>query len=154
MPRVRSPIKGDLYRGSLLNFWCVRPAYFSVRDTYSLETLKSAGINVSKIRLEVDLAFKYPIRRKRLVLTLVPLSPENLKELAALIFDFTQTSGENWLILCLPFCLQHNYDLETIERFTLTCCSHEYNIMLADNREYCKLSKEKRTTIDIDLCEF
>ena len=25
MPRVRSPIKGDLYRGSLLNFWCVRP---------------------------------------------------------------------------------------------------------------------------------
>ena len=20
-----SPIKGDLYRGSLLNFWCVRP---------------------------------------------------------------------------------------------------------------------------------
>jgi len=26
VPRVRSPIKGDLYRGSLLNFWCVRPA--------------------------------------------------------------------------------------------------------------------------------
>jgi len=25
VPRVRSPIKGDLYRGSLLNFWCVRP---------------------------------------------------------------------------------------------------------------------------------
>lgn len=101
-----------------LNFVVQNSAYFSVRDTYSLETLKSAGINVSKIRLDVDLAFKYPIRRKRLVLTLVPLSPENLKELAALIFDFTQTSGENWSILCLPFCLQHNYDLETIERFT------------------------------------
>ena len=27
MPRVRSPIKGDLYRGSLLNFWCVRPGW-------------------------------------------------------------------------------------------------------------------------------
>lgn len=27
MPRVRSPIKGDLYRGSLLNFWCVRPGF-------------------------------------------------------------------------------------------------------------------------------
>lgn len=45
-------------------------------------------------------------------------------------------------------------DEETMEKFIVTCCSHEYNIMLADNHEYCKLSKEKRTTIDIDLCEF
>ena len=100
-----------------LNFVVQNSAYFSVRDPYSLEALKSAGIDISRIKLEEDLAFKYPLRRKRLVLTLVPLSSKNLKELAALLFDFTQTSRENWSILCLPFCLQHNYDLETIEKF-------------------------------------
>ena len=42
---------------------------------------------------------------------------------------------------------------ETMENFTKTCCSHEYNIMLIDNREYNQLSLEKRTVIDIDLCE-
>ena len=45
-------------------------------------------------------------------------------------------------------------DDETMEKFTLTCSSHEYNIMLIDNREYSKLTLEKRTVIDIDLCEF
>ena len=45
-------------------------------------------------------------------------------------------------------------DDETMENFTNTCCTHEYNIMLIDNREYNKLSLEKRTVIDIDLCEF
>lgn len=45
-------------------------------------------------------------------------------------------------------------DDETMEKFTATCCSNEYNIMLIDNREYNKLSLEKRTVIDSDLCEF
>ena len=45
-------------------------------------------------------------------------------------------------------------DDETMERFTASCCDHEYNIMLIDNREYSKLPLEKRTVIDIDLCEF
>lgn len=45
-------------------------------------------------------------------------------------------------------------DDEMLEKFTATCCTHEYNIMLIDNREYNKLSLEKRTVIDIDLCEF
>ena len=41
MPRVRSPIKGDLYRGSLLNFWCVRPVStpFQIDDTKKKITL-------------------------------------------------------------------------------------------------------------------
>ena len=43
---------------------------------------------------------------------------------------------------------------DTMEKFTTTCCSHEYNIMLIDNREYNKLTLEKRTVIDADLCEF
>ena len=45
-------------------------------------------------------------------------------------------------------------DKETMEKFTVTCSAHEYNIMLIDNREYEKLSLETRTVIDIDLCEF
>ena len=45
-------------------------------------------------------------------------------------------------------------DNDTLEKFTATCCNHEYNIMMIDNREYNKLSLEKRTVIDIDLCEF
>ena len=45
-------------------------------------------------------------------------------------------------------------DSDTLEKFTVTCRAHEYNIMLIDNREYDKLSLEKRTVVDIDLCEF
>lgn len=45
-------------------------------------------------------------------------------------------------------------DNDMLEKFTATCCTHEYNIMLIDNREYNKLSLEKRTVVDIDLCEF
>ena len=45
-------------------------------------------------------------------------------------------------------------DNDTLEKFTATCCTHEYNIMLIDNREYNKLPLEKRTVVDIDLCEF
>ena len=45
-------------------------------------------------------------------------------------------------------------DTETMEKFTDSCCRHEYNIMLIDNREYERLSLENRTVIDIDLCEF
>ena len=45
-------------------------------------------------------------------------------------------------------------DDETMEKFTATCCTHEYNTMLIDNRECNKLSLEQRTVIDIDLCEF
>ena len=45
-------------------------------------------------------------------------------------------------------------DAETMEKLTDSCCRHEYNIMLIDNREYERLSLENRTVIDIDLCEF
>ena len=39
MPRVRSPIKGDLYRGSLLNFWCVRPESEVLSETRLFQDL-------------------------------------------------------------------------------------------------------------------
>jgi len=42
VPRVRSPIKGDLYRGSLLNFWCVRPVIDIIRFNVS-EFLHNLG---------------------------------------------------------------------------------------------------------------
>ena len=45
-------------------------------------------------------------------------------------------------------------DYKTLESFTDTCCRKEYNILLIDNKEYDKLSREKRTVIDVDLCEF
>ena len=45
-------------------------------------------------------------------------------------------------------------DDDTTERFISTCCAYEYNIMLIDNHEYRKLSKEKRIVIDADFCEF
>ena len=45
-------------------------------------------------------------------------------------------------------------DSNTMEVFTNNCCRHCYNILLIDNKEYPKLSRETRTVIDIDLCEF
>jgi len=52
VPRVRSPIKGDLYRGSLLNFWCVRPGEVQINAHIShlflavLESLKAISAEV------------------------------------------------------------------------------------------------------------
>ena len=43
---------------------------------------------------------------------------------------------------------------KTIENFTDCCCSHEYNIMLIDNHANKIFSREQRSVIDIDLCEF
>ena len=44
MPRVRSPIKGDLYRGSLLNFWCVRPGGSPIKVNLSIKNGKIADV--------------------------------------------------------------------------------------------------------------
>ena len=45
-------------------------------------------------------------------------------------------------------------DEENMKNFTESCCCHGYNIMLIDNHAEKNLPREKRTTIDIDLCEF
>ncbi len=45
-------------------------------------------------------------------------------------------------------------DRETMELFTGNCCKYGFNILLIDNFAYEKLSKEQRTVIDADLCEF
>lgn len=95
-----------------------RKAHFSVRDPYSLQTLKTSGINIENVELEEDLAFRYPINRKRLLLTLARCSPIALKELAILVSKFVLDSEGNWSVLCLPFCFQQNYDLSTIKQFT------------------------------------
>jgi len=47
VPRVRSPIKGDLYRGSLLNFWCVRPA-LTLKVNPSLFTCVNISTEISE----------------------------------------------------------------------------------------------------------
>ncbi len=44
VPRVRSPIKGDLYRGSLLNFWCVRPGGSPIKVNLSIKNGKIADV--------------------------------------------------------------------------------------------------------------
>ena len=45
-------------------------------------------------------------------------------------------------------------DDKTMELFTESCCQKEYKILLIDNKEYNKLSRENRLLIDADLCEF
>ena len=45
-------------------------------------------------------------------------------------------------------------DHKTLEYFTDTCCRKGYNILLIDNKEYDKISCEKRIVIDEELCEF
>lgn len=101
-----------------LNEIIQKSSHFSVRDPYSLQTLKTSGINIENVKLEEDLAFRYPINRKRLLLTLARCSPIALKELAILVSKFVLDSEGNWSVLCLPFCLQQNYDLSTIKQFT------------------------------------
>lgn len=101
-----------------LNYIVQNSSHFSVRDPHSLNSLKSSGINVNQILLEEDLAFRYPIIRKRLLITLTPVSPSALRELANIIVGFIKSSGKEWSVLCLPFCLIHDYDLETLKRFS------------------------------------
>lgn len=75
--------------------------------------------------------------------------------LAEKILTYMELMRANALASVFVFVnLRSLLDDETMEKFTVTCCSHEYNIMLIDNREYNKLSLEKRTVIDSDLCEF
>ncbi len=75
--------------------------------------------------------------------------------LAEKILTYMELMRANVLASIFVFVnLRSLLDDETMANFTSTCYSHEYNIMLVDNREYNKLSFEKRTVIDIDLCEF
>ena len=41
-----------------------------------------------------------------------------------------------------------------LELFTENCCCRGYNFLLIDNKAGVKLSREQRTVIDEDLCEF
>lgn len=45
-------------------------------------------------------------------------------------------------------------DDQTMESFTDCCCQKGFKLLLLDNKVCCKLSREKRTVIDVDLCEF
>lgn len=101
-----------------LNYIIQNSTHFSVRDPHSLNCLKSSGINVKPILLEEDLAFGYPINQRRLLITLIPAPSSYLKELANLVVEFIKNSGGEWSVLCLPFCLIHDYDLETLKRFS------------------------------------
>ncbi len=40
------------------------------------------------------------------------------------------------------------------ELFMKTVLDHEYNILMIENRDYRRLTYEKRVTVDADLCEF
>lgn len=43
---------------------------------------------------------------------------------------------------------------EAMERFVQTCLSHEYKLLMIESKDYPVLKREKRITIDMDLCEF
>lgn len=43
---------------------------------------------------------------------------------------------------------------EIIDNFIKTSLSHEYKVLMIDSKSHPLLTKEKRLTIDIDLCEF
>ncbi|MBR1966663.1 MAG: type II-A CRISPR-associated protein Csn2 [Lentisphaeria bacterium] len=75
--------------------------------------------------------------------------------LAEKILTYMDLMSSNKLASVFIFVnLRSFLDGKTMENFTDCCCCHEYNIMLIDNCGYNKLSREQRTTIDIDLCEF
>lgn len=46
------------------------------------------------------------------------------------------------------------YDDEIVERFMSTVNSHEFKVMMIENKSYSLLPFEKRFTVDEDLCEF
>lgn len=46
------------------------------------------------------------------------------------------------------------FDDSLIEQFMKTAISHEFRVMMLESNAYSILPKEKRTTIDTDLCEF
>lgn len=50
--------------------------------------------------------------------------------------------------------LRSYYADEDISAFLSTIISHEYHVLLVDSSAHALLLEEKRTTIDVDLCEF
>ena len=43
---------------------------------------------------------------------------------------------------------------ETILKFMETVLAHDYKVFMIENKDYPVLAKEKRRTVDEDLCEF
>lgn len=50
--------------------------------------------------------------------------------------------------------LRSYYDDENIAEFMKTVLSHEFKVFMIENKDYTLLDKEKRLTVDEDLCEF
>lgn len=90
---------------------------FSLRDTNSFQTLKNSGLEMSKVTLTTDLAYSYPYDSKRLIITLMPINEEQMKELSIILAEAIKTSKKKWLVNLLPFCLQHDYDLPILNKF-------------------------------------
>lgn len=50
--------------------------------------------------------------------------------------------------------LRSYYNDETILKFMETVLAHDYKVFMIENKDYPVLAKEKRRTVDEDLCEF
>jgi len=80
---------------------------FSVRDPYSLETLRSSGVDTEKIIIKEDLGylFDYDINRLGIVINVLE-DKERLKVILSEVMQFCRESlieGKKWGITFIPF---------------------------------------------------
>ena len=92
-------------------------ANISVRDRLSLETLRSAGVNVEGISLVDDPAFELDAQRKTLLVILAGLETQDrLETVVKDLISFCRTRPENWELCFVPFLNVRHYDLHLIEQ--------------------------------------
>lgn len=115
---------------------------FSVRDDFSLNALKQAGIpNVSLVRdIAFDIRNSFPSNEKIVLITLVDfVSSPPLEVIVNDIFSFfanrMETSIERWRICFLPFYLQSGHDLKLFRDILLRTNSHSVPHFIAEEIE-------------------
>ena len=112
-------------------------------------------------KLIYDLAFQNDLELepdKLSVTSLLKSSGLSLKEeypnLAEKILVYMELMSSNSLANVFVLVnIRSILDRTTLELFTDSCCRQQYNILLIDNKEYIKLSREDRIIVDEDLCE-
>lgn len=74
---------------------------------------------MSNATLTQDLAYSYPYDSKRLIITLMPINEEQMKELSIILAEAIKTSKTKWLVNLLPFCLQCDCDLPSLKKLAV-----------------------------------
>lgn len=93
-----------------LRFVASNAKEFSIRDNFSIDSLKNVGI-CDNVSFKKDLAFDYEFNFKTLIITLVPHAQ---KEQILSVLDeakhFVDKSNNKWKICILPFFIGNNHD--------------------------------------------